>query len=257
MELGLKGKKAIVTGGSRGLGRAIAESLAREGATVVICARSADGVKSAVDSAKAAGLSITGDAIAVGDTDEFENWVKATCEKLGGLDILVSNTSAGGGGSREGWKQHFEVDVMGAVRSVDAARPFLEKGKNPNILIINTTASVEAFPPPPATGMGAYGPMKAALLNYANAASQALAGKGIRVNSVSPGPTYFEGGPWANIEKAMPPFFEMIKAGEPMGRLGAASDIANAATFLVSDAASFITGINMVVDGGYTKRVNF
>ena len=257
MELGLKGKKAIVTGGSRGLGRAIAESLASEGAKVVICARSADGVKDALADFKKKGLDITGTATAVGDTDEFEAWVKATCESMGGLDMLVSNTSAGGGGSREGWRQHFEVDVMGAVRSVDAAVPYLEKGKNPSILIINTTASVEAFPPPPATGMGAYGPMKAALLNYANSASQALAGKGIRVNSVSPGPTYFEGGPWAMIEKAMPPFFEMIKKGEPLGRMGSASDVANAATFLLSDAASFVTGVNLVVDGGFTRRVNF
>jgi NAD(P)-dependent dehydrogenase (short-subunit alcohol dehydrogenase family) len=257
MDLGLKGKKAIVTGGSRGLGRAIAQALAAEGATVVICARSADGVKKALDEAKAKGLDITGDAVAVGDTDEYENWVKATCERLGGLDIFVSNTSAGGGGSREGWRQHFEVDVMGAVRGVDAALPSLIAGKNPNILIINTTAAVEAFPPPPATGMGGYGPMKAALLNYANAASQALAGKGVRVNSISPGPTYFEGGPWHNIEKAMPPFFEMIKKAEPMGRLGSDSDIANAATFLVSDAASFITGVNLVVDGGFTRRVAF
>ena len=257
MDLGLKGKKAIVTGGSRGLGRAIAESLASEGVSVAICARSADGVKDALDAFKAKGLNVTGEALAVGDTDEYENWVKATAEKLGGLDIFVSNTSAGGGGSREAWKTHFEVDVMGAVRGVDASVPFLVNGSNPNILIINTTASVEAFPPPPATGMGGYGPMKAALLNYANACSQALASKGIRVNSVSPGPTYFEGGPWAMIEKAMPPFFEMIKGAEPMGRMGAASDVANAATFLVSDAAGFITGVNLVVDGGFTRRVAF
>ena len=257
MELGLKGKKVIVTGGSRGLGKAIAESLAKEGAKVAICARNADGLAAALADFKAKGLDITGDAIAVGDTDEYESWVKATAERLGGLDIFVSNTSAGGDGSRKGWKQHFEIDVMGAVRGVDASLPFLEKGENPTVLIINTTASVEAFPPPPATGMGGYGPMKAALLNYANAASQALAAKGIRVNSISPGPTYFEGGPWAMVEKAMPPFFEMIKKGEPMGRMGAASDVSNAATFLVSDAASFITGVNLVVDGGFTRRVAF
>ncbi|MFN0148103.1 MAG: SDR family NAD(P)-dependent oxidoreductase [Dehalococcoidia bacterium] len=257
MELGLKGKKVIVTGGSRGLGKAIAESLAKEGAKVAICARDANGVSAALADFKAKGLDVTGEAMAVGDTDEYENWVKATAERLGGLDIFVSNTSAGGDGSRKGWKSHFEVDVMGAVRGVDAALPFLEKGKTPNVLIINTTAAVEAFPPPPATGMGGYGPMKAALLNYANAASQALAAKGIRVNSISPGPTYFEGGPWAMVEKAMPPFFDMIKKGEPMGRLGAASDVSNAATFLVSEAASFITGVNLVVDGGFTRRVAF
>lgn len=257
MDLGLKGKRAIVTGGSRGLGAAIAESLAREGVKVAICARGADGVRDALARFTAAGLDVSGEAMAVGDSDVYENWVKATCERLGGLDIFVSNTSAGGGGNREGWRQHFEVDVMGAVRGVDAALPFLEKGSGPNILIVNTTAAVEAFPPPPATGMGAYGPMKAALLNYANAASQVLAAKGIRVNSVSPGPTYFEGGPWAMVEKAMPPFFEMIKKGEPMGRMGSASDVSNAATFLVSEAAGFITGVNLVVDGGFTRRVAF
>jgi NAD(P)-dependent dehydrogenase (short-subunit alcohol dehydrogenase family) len=255
MDLGLKGKKAIVTGGSRGLGRAIAESLAREGCDVAICARDASGVQSAVASLAAKGVKAYGDAIAVGDTDEYENWVKSTAEKMGGLDIFVSNTSAGGGGGRGSWATHFSVDVMGAVRGFEAAKPYLEKGKNPTFLIINTTASVETFPP--GGSDGAYGPMKAALLNYANSLSQINAPKGIRVNSVSPGPTYFEGGPWANIEKAAPPFFDMIKKLEPMGRLGAAEDIANAATFLASAAAGFITGVNLVVDGGFTRRVAF
>ncbi len=255
MELGLKGRKAIVTGGSRGLGRAIAESLASEGVDVAICARGADGVTAAVAALKAKGVKAFGEAIAVGNTDEYENWVKQACEQLGGLDIFVSNTSAGGGGGRGSWQNHFDVDVMGAVRGFDAATPSLEKGTNPSFLIINTTASVETFPPGGSTG--AYGPMKAALLNYANSLSQVYAAKGIRVNTVSPGPTYFEGGPWHNIEKAAPPFFEMIKKLEPMGRLGAATDIANAATFLVSDAATFVTGVNLVVDGGFTRRVAF
>jgi NAD(P)-dependent dehydrogenase (short-subunit alcohol dehydrogenase family) len=255
MELGLKGKKAIVTGGSRGLGRAIAESLASEGVDIAICARGAEGVNAAVESLKAKGVNAIGDAIAVGDTDEYENWVKSACERLGGLDIFVSNTSAGGGGGRDSWRTHFSIDVMGAVRGFEAAAPFLEQGKCPTFLIINTTASVETFPPGGTTG--AYGPMKAALLNYANALSQVYAPKGIRVNSVSPGPTYFEGGPWNNIEKAAPAFFEMIKKLEPMGRLGEAEDIANAATFLVSEAAKFITGVNLVVDGGFTRRVAF
>jgi NAD(P)-dependent dehydrogenase (short-subunit alcohol dehydrogenase family) len=255
MELGLKGRKAIVTGGSRGLGRAIAESLASEGVDLAICARGADGVNDAVAALKGKGVNVVGEALAVGNTDEYEAWVKKAIEQLGGLDIFVSNTSAGGGGGRPSWQQHFDIDVMGAVRGFEAAAPTLEQGKNPSFLIINTTAAVETFPPGGTTG--AYGPMKAALLNYANALSQVYAPKGIRVNSVSPGPTYFEGGPWHNIEKAAPPFFEMIKKLEPMGRLGAATDIANAATFLVSDAASFITGVNLVVDGGFTRRVAF
>ena len=251
MELGLKGKKVVITGASRGLGRAIAESLASEGANIAFCARSADGVEKALESLKAKGVEAYGTQLAVGNTDEYENWVKACGNLLGGIDVFISNTSAGGGGGREGWQTHFDVDMMGAVRGIEAATPFLTESKG-NVLIINTTASVETFGAP-----GGYGAMKAALLNYANAVSQQLAPKGIRVNSVSPGPTYFEGGPWQMIEKHMTPFYEATLKQEPMGRMGAASDIANAATFIVSDAASFITGVNLVVDGGFTKRVNF
>lgn len=256
MELGLKGKRAIVTGGSRGLGRAIAESLASEGCDVAICARGEEGVARAVESLKAKGVRAIGQAVAVGDTDEYETWVRDTAEALGGLDVFVSNASAGGaGGGRGTWKAHFEVDLMGAVRGFEAALPFLEKGRHPAFLIVNTTAAVETFPP--GGSAGAYGPLKAALLNYANALSQVHAAKGIRVNSLSPGPTYFEGGPWHTVEKAMPQFFELIRGLEPTGRLGEASDVANAATFLVSEAAAFITGVNLVVDGGFTRRVAF
>ena len=251
MNLGLKGKKAIVTGGSRGIGRAIAEALASEGVDLAICARGADGVNTAVESLKKKGVKVFGAVLAVGNTDEYESWVKSAAEQLGGLDIFVSNTSAGGAGGRAGWQTHFEVDIMGAVRGFEAAVPFLEQSKG-NVVIINTTASIETFGQP-----GGYGAMKAALLNYANAISQVYAAKGVRVNSVSPGPTYFEGGPWAMVEKAMPPFFEAIMKQEPMGRMGKDTDVANAVTFLASDAASFITGVNLVVDGGFTKRVNF
>ncbi len=251
MELGLKGKKAIVTGASRGLGRAIAESLASEGCDIAFCARGAEGVTKAVESLRAKGIQAYGTQLAVGNTDEYENWVKAAATLLGGLDIFVSNTSAGGAPGREGWQTHFDIDIMGCVRGVEAAAPSLEASKG-NIIIINTTASIETFGQP-----GGYGAMKAALLNYANAISQQYAAKGIRVNSVSPGPTYFEGGPWAMIEKHMPPFFDSVMKQEPMGRMGSAPDIANAVTFLASGAAGFITGVNLVVDGGFTKRVNF
>lgn len=252
MDLGLKGRKALVTGGSRGIGRAIAEALAAEGAAVAICARQAEGVAAAARELAAHGVPVFGEAVDVGDGAAFRQWVADAAAALGGIDVFVSNTSGGAGQGEAGWYSNFEVDMMGAVRGVEAAMPFLQASEAASVVFISTTAAVETFGQP-----GGYGAMKAALINYANALSQSLAPKQIRVNTVSPGPTYFEGGPWAMIERAIPQFFEATMKSEPMGRMGSAEDVARAVAFLASPAAGYITGVNLVVDGGFTRRVNF
>ncbi len=265
MDLGLQGKKALVTAASQGIGNFIANTLAAEGADVAICARTAERVEAAVEGLKSHGTNVCGAACDVGDGDALKAWVEASAAELGGIDIYVSNASAGGGGSL--WNEHFAIDMMGTVNGVDAALPFLTESEAASVVVISTSAAVEAFPPPPATSAGAYGAMKAALLNYASFAAQQHAPAGIRFNVVSPGPTYFEGGPWHNIEQAMPPFFEMIANGIPLrskskpdtlaGQMGSGEEVANVAAFLASPASSHTTGVNVVVDGGFTRRVAF
>lgn len=252
MDLGLKGKKAIVTGGSRGIGRAIADELAREGASVVICARTADGVDEAVKSLSAHGVSVTGRAVDVGDADALKGFIGEAAEELGGLDILVNNPSGGNGVDEASWRGNFEVDLMGAVRGVDAAVPHLIKSEAASVLMVSTTAALETF-----MGPTSYNAIKAALIVHMNGLSQALGPRGIRVNAISPGPIYFEGGAWAQIEETMKPMYDQAVAGCVLGRMGTPEEVARAATFLLSPAASLITGVNLVADGGFTKRVNF
>lgn len=252
MELGLRGKRALITGASRGIGRAIAEALAAEGVHLGICARTPEGLQAAADALRRHGVTVAAEAVDVGKREDYLAWIARAGEQLGGIDIFVSNTSGGAAPGEQGFVQNFEVDMLGAVRGFEAARPFLEKSDAPAVVFVSTTAAVETFGQP-----NGYGAMKAALINYANALSQAYAAKGIRVNVVSPGPIYFEGGPWAMIRQAMPPFYEATLKQQPMGRMGTPEEVARAVAFLVSPAASWITGVNLVVDGGFTKRVNF
>lgn len=252
MDLGIKGNRALITGGTKGIGRAIADTLAAEGASVSICARNEAEVKSAVEALGRTGAKAFGRAFDVGNGEALASWVKESAEALGGIDIVVSNVSGGNAQGEAGWRANFEYDVLGTVRLVTASLPYLEKSKNGNIVIISTTAALEKF-----IAAGAYNAMKAALLNYSGALSQDLAPKGIRVNAVSPGPIMVAGGAWDRIKTHMKPFYEATLAQIPLGRMGTPEEVAATIAMLVSPRCGFTTGTNVVVDGGITKRIQY
>ena len=251
MDLGLKGKKVAVTGGSKGIGRAIAEGFAAEGASVSICARNAAEVEATVAALKATGGKAFGQALDVADGPALAAWVAAGADALGGLDALVCNVSAlAVGDSAESWQKSFSVDMMHTVNAVQAAVPFLEKSSSGSIVLISSVSGFEVD-----FAAGSYGAIKAALIHYAKGLSNQLIGKGIRVNAVSPGNTYFEGGIWQNIEKGNPDFFKMAMGLNPTGRMGTADEVAAGVVFLASPKASRISGTNLIIDGALTKAV--
>ena len=253
MDLGLNGRKAIITGGSKGIGRAIANLLADEGCNVGICARNGDEVDAAVAALKAKGVDACGSAVDVRDGDAVRKWVADCAEALGGLDIVVPSVSALAiERNEESWRAEFEVDLLHTINTVEAAQPILEKSDAGSIVIISSVSGVEID-----FAAGPYGAFKAALIHYAKTLACELAGKNIRVNSVSPGNTYFEGGIWEMIESNMPDLFNKAMSLNKTGRMATAEEVANASVFLASPIATFITGANLVVDGALTNRVQY
>jgi 3-oxoacyl-[acyl-carrier protein] reductase len=251
MDLGLSGKKAVITGATRGIGRAIANLLADEGVNLAICSRNQEEVDAAVSELSVSGITVIGSAVDVADKDSYQAWISSAGEQLGGIDIFVPNVSAGGGVmGDEGWKANMEIDLLGTTRGIDACMPFLEKSDAASIVVISSTAGVETF-----MGPQPYNAIKGALVIHAKQLSQALAPQGIRVNCVSPGPVFIEGGAWDFIKNNMAELYDGTLAQMPTGRMGSAPEVANAVAFLASPAASLITGVNLIADGGFTKRV--
>jgi len=251
MDLGLSGKKALITGATRGIGRAIANLLADEGVDLAICARNQDQVDEAVAALAAKGVKVTGAVVDVADKDAYQAWIASAGKELGGIDIFVPNVSAGGGSVDEnGWVKNFNVDLLGTTRGIEAVMPFLEKSDAAAIVVIGTIAAVEEFAAPQT-----YNAIKGAIIIHAQQLALALGAQGIRVNCVSPGPVFVEGGDWDFIKNNMPDFYNATLAKIPRGTLGTPEEIANAVAFLASPAASLITGVNLVADGGHTKRV--
>lgn len=252
MDLGLSGRKALVSAASRGIGLAIAQTLADNGADVAICARGEGALESARKDLEARGAKVFTRAVDVADAEAYEAFVADAAEALGGLDVFVHNASGGAGPGEKAWQAGYEVDLMGAVRGVEAALPSLTESDAGSVVFISSTAALEYLGVPQA-----YNAVKAALIAHAGDLSQSLAPKGVRVNVVSPGPIYFEGGNWEMIKQAMPKMYEMALAQCAIGRMGTPEEVARAVVFLASPAASLITGANLVVDGGFTKRVAY
>ena len=251
MDLGLKGKKVIVTGATKGIGRAIAETFADEGADLAICARNSDDVEAAVAALTKKGVTATGRALDVSDGPALTQWVADVAAEFGGIDKVVANVSALAiGADDESWEQGFKVDIMGAVRLVNAAMPMLEASDSASIVTISSVSGREID-----FASGPYGAFKAALVHYTQGVAYHNAANGIRANSVSPGNTYFPGGVWNQIETGNPELFETAMGLNPTGRMGTPQEMADAAVFLSSERASFITGTNLVVDGALTKGV--
>lgn len=251
MDLGLKGLKAVVTGGTKGIGRAIVETLLREGVQVAFCARSTEDVAATEAEFSRIGVKVMGRSVDVGDGAALAAFVVEASETLGGIDIVVANVSALAISNDEAsWQSGFAVDMMGTVRLVNAALPSLEKSANAAIVTIASVSAREID-----FAAGPYGAFKAAIVHYTQGLAFHLAAKKIRANSMSPGNTYFEDGVWDKIEKGNPTLFNEALALNPTGRMGTPQEMANAAVFLASPAASFITGTNLVVDGALTRGV--
>lgn len=245
MDLGLKGKGVIVTGGSRGIGRAIAHEFADEGANVAICARSADALEATRAELAAKGVTVHAASCDVADAGELETFLNGAHDALGRVDVLVNNPSGFGVTDDDaGWQASLDIDVMASVRASRQVVPWLDAQGGGSIVHISSISGMDVSLPMPA-----YCAAKAALISHAKCMANNLAPQGIRVNCVAPGSIEFPGGFWEQIKEGDRPFYDNVLATVPSGRLGRPEEVASAVVFLASDKAGWISGTTLSVDG--------
>jgi NAD(P)-dependent dehydrogenase (short-subunit alcohol dehydrogenase family) len=250
MDLQLNGTRVLVTGGTRGIGRAIVEAFLHEGAVVGFCARTAEEVAATQDALKDDGT-VTGSVVDVGDENALTSWVENSARAFGGLDVVVANVSALAiPDTEENWQASLNVDLMHTVRLVRAAMPHLERSNAASIIAISSVSGRESD-----FASGPYGTAKTAIIGYLNGLAMQLAAKGIRANTVSPGNTYFDGGVWQGIETGNPELYEMAVGLNPTGHMGTPEEIAGPVVFLASPVCRRVSGTNLVVDGALTRGI--
>ncbi|MEP6816944.1 MAG: SDR family NAD(P)-dependent oxidoreductase [Marmoricola sp.] len=250
MDLQLSGKRVLVTGGTRGIGRAIVEAFLDEGATVGFCARDPEEVEAVREALHDRGT-VAGATVEVGDGNALAAWVEQSAQAFGGLDVVVANVSALAiPDTEENWQLSLNVDVMHTVRLVRAAMPHLMRSDAASIIAISSVSGRESD-----FASGPYGTAKTAITGYIHGLAMQLADQGIRANTVSPGNTYFEGGVWASIETGDPTLYQTAVELNPTGRMGTPEEVAGPVVFLASPLARRISGTNLIVDGALTRGI--
>lgn len=255
MNLNLRGKKAIVTGGSRGIGKAVINNFVEEGMAVATCSRGQASLESSLAGWSDSEIPVYGKPVDVTDEAAYTEWFEGAVEHMGGLDVMVSNvTTRIESQGIERWRETFEVDLLQHIRATELALPHLKKSGEASIVYVASIASVMTANMPSEVE---YGTMKAALVSYATQLANQLGKYNIRVNLVSPGPIHHEEGFWEMMRQKEPEFYKRVEAISVFNRLGKVDEVASAITFLSSPAASNITAANLRVDGGAIKTVNF
>ena len=242
MDLKLAGLNVVVTGGTAGIGAEIVECFAREGANVAFCSRSETHVQAMLSRLENYPVKKIGEVLDVLNQDEFTAWIAT----LGAIDIFVPNVSA----LSPDWNTSIAVDINATVQTVEAIIPHLAHSKNPVITYIGSKVSTFATP-----GFEAYGASKSAMTHYMKSLSKRLAEQGIRVNTVSPGDTFVEGGFWDKIKHDSPDVYTATKDANPMKRFCTPLEVANTVVFLSSPLSSFTTGAHVLIDGGATDHI--
>lgn len=244
MDLKLAGKRAVITGGSRGIGRAIALGLADAGVSVALCARSEGPLRQTEAELRQQGGKVYAAACDVGDGDALSGFLEQARQELGGVDILINNVSAlGVGEDLAAWQANIDLDLLASVRATQQVIPWMEEAGGGCILFMSSISGIEP------SGTAAYAAMKAALISYSKSLAISLAPKRIRVNAIAPGSIEFEGGVWERVRKNNPQRYQDTVARIPWGRMGRPEEVADVAVFLCSERASWVTGACIVVDG--------
>jgi len=250
MELGLNGKRVIITGASKGIGKAVAVSMGAEGAHLALCARGKESLEETHAELKKQGVTVFSEICDVGEKEQLENFLQNSVDSLGGVDVLINNTSGFGlTDDEQGWKISFDVDLMASVRATQTVVPWLESAGGGSVIHVSSISGMEAGSPP------AYAAVKAALINHAKTMAQELAPKNIRVNCVAPGSIRIDGGFWNIVKDNNPDMYEGVLSSIPFGRLGTAQEVADVITFLASGRASWVSGTTVVVDGVQHKGI--
>jgi 3-oxoacyl-[acyl-carrier protein] reductase len=253
MDLQLSGRNCVVLGGSRGIGRAIAQGLAAEGGNVAICARSEGPLREAEAALSRAGARVYAAACDVADPEALARFLDQSRIVLGSVDVLVHNASAlATDPSRAAWESSFRVDLLPAVVASEQVIPWMQQAGGGSILFVSSISGLEGYPLP---DFG-YAATKSALIAYAKKLALIHAPAQIRVNVLAPGSTEFPGGVWATVKEHRPELYQAVHASIPSGRLGTPHEVADAAVFLVSPRANWIRGACVVVDGGQYRGLH-
>jgi 3-oxoacyl-[acyl-carrier protein] reductase len=252
MDMGLGGKRAVVLGASRGIGRAIAHTLAGEGARLAITARGAAGLQGVETELRSIGAEVHARPCDVADPAALETFLEGAWAAFGGIDILIHNATALAIDEEiSSWDASLRVDLMGAVHACKTVIPRMAEAGGGTVLIVSSIAGIDAGPMP---DFG-YTAAKAGLIAYSKKLAVNWASRGVRVNAIAPGAIEFPDGVWDQVRRALPEVYESVRAGIPSGRLGTPEEVANAAVFLVSERASWVTGTTLIVDGGQTRAI--